>query len=62
MHMNSKGQAYYLNSLEVILRGNRPQTIYFFTRDVRDTGIEEIPAGFSIIESTRTGLPLLKRA
>jgi len=60
-YINSKAQTYYLNSQEVMLRGNRPQVIYYFTRDIRETEIDEIPAGFKVIESTRTGLPLLKK-
>ena len=59
-HTNSKGQTYYLHSKEVTLRGGRKQTIYFFSREVKDGALDAIPAGKTVVESARTGLPLLK--
>ena len=32
-HTNGKGIKYYLHKSEVTLRGGKPQTIYFFTKD-----------------------------
>ena len=31
-HTNGKGVKYYLHKSEVTLRGGKPQTIYFFTK------------------------------
>ena len=61
-HVNSKGQTYYLHQREVTLKGGRLQTIYFFAREVKDGAIDELPAGMTIVENERTGLPILKKA
>lgn len=60
-YINSKGDTYYLNTMTVMLRGNRPQVIYYFTRDIRATAVEFMPDSMEVIESGRTGLPLLKK-
>jgi hypothetical protein len=61
-YTNNKGITYYLHSKEVVLRGgNRKQTIYFFSKK-QEGGLSEVPAGFTVVENTRTGLPVLKRA
>lgn len=54
-------QTYYLHSKDVILRGGRQQTIYFFARDVRDGSLDELPAGYEVMENSRTGLPMLRK-
>jgi hypothetical protein len=59
---NSKGQTYYLHSKMVTLKNGRTQTIYFFARDVRDGAMDAVPAGYTVIETSRTGMPVLKRA
>jgi len=63
--VNSKGVSYHLNSKAVMLRGGKVQTIYYFSRDVRDTACE-IPEGYSVIgysviENPRNGFCTLKR-
>lgn len=58
---NSKGQTYYLHTKEVTLKNGRKQTIYFFARDIRDGALEEVPAGYQVVETTRTGMPVLKK-
>lgn len=60
-HKNSKGQTYFLHSKDVVLRGGRNQTIYYFAREVKPGAIEEIPVGRVVVENKRTGLPMLKR-
>lgn len=60
-YTNSKGQTYYLHMKEVTLKNGRQQTIYFFARDVRDGALDEVPAGYQVVETQRTGLPLLKK-
>jgi len=59
-HKNSKGQTYYLHSKDVTLRGGRQQTIYYFAREVKAGALDALPAGKSVVENQRTGLPLLK--
>ncbi len=60
-HKNSKGQTYFLHTKDVTLRGGRKQTIYYFAREEKDGSLEEVPAGYMVVENKRTGLPLLKR-
>jgi len=61
-YTNSKGQTYYLHTREVTLKNGRTQRIYFFARDIRDGALEEVPAGYQVVETTRTGMPVLKKA
>lgn len=59
-HTNSKGVTYYLNSKDVVLRGGKQQTIYYFSKDDRkDTGTE-LPSGKSVNENPRNGFLTLK--
>ena len=60
-HKNSKGVTYYLHSKDVTLRGGRNQTIYYFARDERSNSCD-LPSGMQFVESSRTGLPLVKKA
>ncbi len=62
-HTNSKGQTYFLHSKDVTLRGSgKRQTIYFFSKSAGDGELEELPSGYQVVESQRTGLPVLKRS
>jgi len=58
-HTNSRGQTYYLHTKEVRLRSGRTQRIFFFSKDPSDS--IDMPEGYKVIESKRTGLPLLKK-
>ena len=61
-YTNSRGQEYFLHSKEVKLRGgDRIQRIFYFAGDVRPEAIDKVPEGFMVIESQKTGLPVLKR-
>lgn len=61
-YTNSKGQTYYLHGRQVTLKNGRVQHIYFFARDVREGALEAIPEGYEVIETKRTGMPLLKKS
>lgn len=61
-HTNSKGQTYYLHKKDVTLKNGRQQTIYFFAREVRDGALDDLPAGYQVVETERTGMPVLKKA
>ena len=61
-HTNSKGQTYYLHQRDVTLKGGRQQRIYFFAREEKDGVINDLPEGMMVVENTRTGLPILKKA
>lgn len=61
-YTNSKGQTYFLHTRDVVLKNGRKQTIYFFARDQRPGVMEAVPAGYEVIETKRTGMPVLKKA
>ncbi|MFZ5392446.1 MAG: hypothetical protein ACOZAR_04640 [Patescibacteria group bacterium] len=59
---NSKGQTYYLHSRNVVLKGGRPQTIYFFAKEEKsEGGLAQIPAAYEVSENKRTGLLFLRK-
>jgi len=60
-YKNSKGVTYYLHFKDVTLRGGKKQRIYFFARDVRDGSLDEVPDGMEVMETKRTGMPVLKK-
>lgn len=59
---NSKGVKYYLHFRDVNLKGGRMQRIYFFARDIRQGALDSVPAGYKVIETKKTGMPILKKA
>lgn len=64
--VNSKGVTYYLHKKDVVLRGNRPQTIYFFSKKIggktgKETPIEQLPEGREVSENPRNGFLTLKK-
>jgi len=59
---NKKGVKYYLHSKKVNLKGGREQVIYYFARDIRPGALEAVPAGYKVIETAKTGMPILKKA
>ncbi|MBU0619193.1 hypothetical protein KKD62_03075 [Patescibacteria group bacterium] len=61
-YTNSKKVTYYLHYKDVTLRGGRKQRIYFFARDERDGSLDAVPAGYKVMETQRTGMPVLKKA
>ncbi len=61
-YTNKKGQMYYLHSREVTLKNGRKQRIFYFARDVRSDSLPAVPAGYAVMETERTGMPVLKRA
>lgn len=59
---NSKGQTYYLHSKDVILKGGRPQTIYYFAKaEKKESALAAIPAAYEVSENKRTGLLFLRK-
>ena len=58
---NKTGETYYLHSKEVTLRGGRKQVIYYFGREEKENSCE-IPAGYEVMENSRTGLPMLRKS
>ena len=60
-YTNKKGQQYFLHTKEVTLKNGRKQRIYFFAREQREGSLDSIPEGYKVVETTRTGMPVLKR-
>ena len=61
-HKTSTGRVYNLHSQTVKLKGSGlKQTIYYFSPKKGKYAIDELPAGYKIIHSRRTDLPLLKK-
>lgn len=57
------GRTYFLHSRRVTLRGSKKQmTIYYFAGTASSGAMTELPVGYRVIESIRTGLPILKKA
>jgi len=56
------GEDYFLHSREVTLRGGRKQMIFFFAREVKPGALDDLPAGYEVMENSRTGLPMLRKA
>ena len=61
-YQNAKGVTYYLHGKKVTLKNGRMQQIYFFARDVRAEALNSVPAGYTVMETKRTGMPVLKKA
>lgn len=59
-HTNSKGVTYHLNSKDVVLRGGKKQTIYYFSKDARPEATE-LPAGMTVNENPRNGFLTVSR-
>jgi hypothetical protein len=61
-YTNSKGQTYYLHTQDVTLKNGRVQTIYYFAREINaDKALAEVPADRMVVETKRTGMPVLKK-
>lgn len=60
-HTNSKGNTYYLHGKNVTLKGGRKQMIYYFAKVAGAGAMDALPDGYKVIESARTGLPILKK-
>jgi len=58
---NSKGVKYYLHYKDVNLKGGRLQRIYYFARDIREGALDKVPDAYKVIETERTGMPILKK-
>ena len=61
-HTNSRGQTYVPHRRVVNPGTSSERTLHYFSRETRPEAIDELPAGYVVVESPRTGLPLLKRA
>ena len=58
---NSKGTEYFLHGRTRSVGGGKTVTLYFFAKTAGKGAIAEIPEGYKVTESGRTGLPILKK-
>ncbi len=59
---NSKGVTYYLHAQtrESKTPGGKARTLYFFSKEQKESAIDAVPAGYTVAEMA-TGLPVLKK-
>lgn len=56
---NSKGETYYLHSTDA---GKHSEgELYYFAKRAGENVVDDLPSDFKVIESDRTGLPVVKR-
>lgn len=62
-HTNSKGVTYYLHKKDVVLRGGKEQTIYFFAKDDKGAKGEptDLPTGYEVTENPRNGFLTIRK-
>ncbi len=58
---NSRGSIYYLHHKNVTLKGGRKQIIYFFAKEIKPGALDAVPEAYKVIETPRTGMPILKK-
>ena len=59
-HTNTRGVTYYLNAKDVTLRGGKVQTIYYFSKDVRETAADLLET-HEPAENPKNGFLTIKR-
>jgi hypothetical protein len=60
-YKNSKGQTYYLHSKKAGRGGTSNRDLYYFAKEAKENALDDIPKGYLVVESERTGLPILKK-
>lgn len=59
-HTNSQGRVFTLHRTVARVRGS-DRTLHYFSLKAGPDAIDAVPEGYVVVESPRTGLPLLKR-
>jgi hypothetical protein len=54
------GSTYYLH-LKELDRSGTTTRLYFFAKEVKPGAMDQLPAGYNVVENERTGLPFLKK-
>ena len=57
---NSKGVTYYLHTKKSTTSTGKQRTLFFFSKEVKDGTLDEVPEGYKVVEM-KTGLPVLKK-
>ncbi|MBA3900787.1 MAG: hypothetical protein H0X62_11360 [Bacteroidetes bacterium] len=60
-YKNSRGQTYYLHSRKAGRGGSSNRDLFYFGKEQKENAIDKLPEGYEVIESERTGLPILRK-
>lgn len=60
-YSDSKGRNWYLHTKEVTLRNGHQQTIYYFAQEENIDFACDMPEGYEVMETERTGMPVLRK-
>ena len=60
-YKNSRGQTYYLHSRKAGRGGTSNRDLFYFAKEPRENALDKLPSGYQVVESERTGLPILKK-
>ena len=61
-HKNTRGVTYFLHGRSRTVASGKTVTLYFFAKASGAGAIEALPSGYKVVESEKTGLPILKKA
>ncbi len=55
------GKTYFLHERDQMLKGGHMVKLFFFAGETKAGAIDALPAGYSVDENEKTGLPLLRK-
>jgi hypothetical protein len=62
-HTSKKsGTTYYLHERVRELKGGKTTSLFYFGKEAKAGAIDKLPDGYKVVESEKTGLPMLKKA
>jgi len=59
-YKNSRGDEYVLHRRETQTSGGTSRALHFFSRDVREGALDELPEGYEVGEAA-SGMPILRK-
>jgi len=59
-YKNSKGVTYILHGKDRLTSTGKKTTLYFFAKEKREGALDNVPAGYKVVE-TSSGLLVLKK-
>jgi hypothetical protein len=60
-YKNSRGQTYYLHSRKAGRGGTSNRDLFYFGKEAKENALDKMPEGYEVVESERTGLPILRK-
>ncbi len=60
-YTNKRGVVYYLHSKATTTKTGKTQTLFFFSKEIKQGVLDAVPQGYKVDE-TANGLPVLKKA